>query len=360
MAKMGRLTMIDLLAAVRLPRGQLEHGPGGWRAARWALAHGAGNQPPGRTPGDQRERDGRGAARDRGLWRKWPRRGPEGEPRVGGGACPPAGIGAAPAAGRDGAGPPQAAGRGWQMDDSPGRSPRTTDSSDERRERVCGVGDQATSIPPTPAPNKGAAELAKRAHLEKTAGDGGDERQRRRPRSPNEGGRGHRIAARSAELPSTTARHEGDGIQLAGRWAARCASAASGRDEQPREARTQRPTAAEAPPSPVACLVTSGRRDARPPARARAMATRVYATIIFAFTRGRRRSRHRRGPSSAIEHLFAGRTLHGGRRTPVCRTHVARRASNTCLQDARCTVDVDHDTMQPVMIVRCRGTVISR
>ena len=103
----------------------------------------------------------------------WPRRGPEGEPRVGGGACPPAGIGAAPAAGRDGAGPPQAAGRGWQMDDSPGRSPRTTDSSDERRERVCGVGVQATSIPPTPAPNNGAAERSEAGQPRKDRGGRG-------------------------------------------------------------------------------------------------------------------------------------------------------------------------------------------
>ena len=103
-----------------------------------------------------------------------------------------------------------------------------------------GWGFKRRASPPPPRLIKAPPSAARRANREKTAGDGGDERQRRRPRSPNEGGRGHRIAARSAEPPSTTARHEGAGIQ------------------------------------------------------------------------------------------FAGRTLHGGRRTPVCRTHVARRASNTC------------------------------
>ena len=56
-----------------------------------------------------------------------------------------------------------------------------------------------------------------------------------------------------------------------------------------RDAAGRRAGRAETPPSPVACLVTSGRWDARPPARARAMATARPMAARRAL-RGRRRA----------------------------------------------------------------------
>lgn len=190
--------------ADRLPRGQLEHGPGGWSPALWAWPMGPGTSPRGGRP--VTSAGGMGAAQPANA--AYGGRGPDAarraDPASGAALARPRALEPPPQRGATGPGrhrPPGGAGRrNTAPGDARGRRTATV-----RNGRVIAGGDRKRpSSPPPPRLIKALPSAARQAYLVKTAGDGGDERQTERPRSPNEGGRGHRIAARERSGRSNT------------------------------------------------------------------------------------------------------------------------------------------------------------
>ena len=111
------------------------------------------------------------------------------------------------------------------MESGPGDAGARRQKRKEPRAGLRG-GPQATEHPPSPAHNKGAAELAKRAYLAKNAGEGGTHGRLNAHADPM-GGMGAPHSSEGAQWSEQHARLLGGGIQLAGRRTARDASKTS-------------------------------------------------------------------------------------------------------------------------------------